>query len=150
MLPTIDASIWPFCYHEIDYSRPFPANIWIQAESASIAIFHKWHVQLWDLDYIQANSNSLSLFEDSHIPRHLKNIFLLLINANRLCLHVGLEFWTIFSFTCSESTSLLPANFAAVCKQGLITVFIFRPYQFHTHIPTLLKSILYSNWIFHI
>ena len=40
-----------------------------------------------------------------------ETFFLLLINANRLCLHVGLEFWTIFSFTCSESTSFTTCKF---------------------------------------
>ena len=39
----------------------------------------------------QGNSDSLSLFKDSHMSRHLKNNFLLCIHANRLCLHVGLE-----------------------------------------------------------
>ena len=47
------------------------------------------------IDYFreaQSNFDSLSLFEDSHMPRHLTINFLLLINANRMCLHVGLEF----------------------------------------------------------
>ena len=52
-----------------------------------------------------------NLFKDFHNARCFRNIYLLLINANRLCLHVGLEFWTIFSFTCSESTSFTTCKF---------------------------------------
>ena len=59
----------------------------------------------------QGNSDSLSLFEDSHMPRHLTNYFLLWINENRLCLHVGLGFWTIFSFTSSKSTNFTTCKF---------------------------------------
>ena len=44
-------------------------------------------------------------------PKAKTKNFLLWINLNRLCLHVGLEFWTIFSFTCSESTSFTTCKF---------------------------------------
>ena len=44
-------------------------------------------------------------------PKPKTKNFLLWINSNRLCLHVGLEFWTIFSFTCSESTSFTTCKF---------------------------------------
>ena len=42
--------------------------------------------------WAQGNSDSLSLFKDFHKARYFRNIFFLSINANRLCLHVGLEF----------------------------------------------------------
>ena len=51
-------------------------------------------------------------------PKPKTKNFLLWITSNRLCLHVGPEFWTIFSFTCSESTSF------ATCKFCLYTLYI--------------------------
>ena len=40
-----------------------------------------------------------------------KNIFLIWINVNRLCWHVGLEFWTINSLICPKSTNLTTCQF---------------------------------------
>ena len=50
-------------------------------------------------------------------PKPKTKNFLLWITSNRLCLHVGLEFWTIFSFTCSESTSF------TTCKIRFYTLY---------------------------
>ena len=61
-------------------------------------------------------------------PKPKTKNFLLWINANRLCLHVGLEFWTIFSFTCSESTSF------TTCKIRFYTLYITtRKYPLHKY-----------------
>ena len=59
----------------------------------------------------QGKSDTLSLFEDFNMARYFKNIFLIWINVNRLCWHVGLEFWTINSFICPKSTSLTTWQF---------------------------------------
>ena len=52
----------------------------------------------------QGKSDTLSFFEDCNMTKYLTNIFLLWINVNRLCLHVGLEFWTLNSFMCPKLT----------------------------------------------
>ena len=59
----------------------------------------------------QGKSDTLSLFEDFNMARYFKNIFLIWINVNRLCWHVGLEFWTINSFICPKSTNLTTWQF---------------------------------------
>ena len=41
--------------------------------------------------WAQGNSDFLSLFKDSHKARYFKNISMLFINPNRLCLHLELE-----------------------------------------------------------
>ena len=52
----------------------------------------------------QGKSDTLSFFEDCNMTKYLTNIFLLWINVNRLCSHVGLEFWTPNSFMCPKLT----------------------------------------------
>ena len=59
----------------------------------------------------QGKSDTHSLFEDFNMARHFKNIFLILVNVNRLCWHVGLKFWTINSFICPKSTNLTTWQF---------------------------------------
>ena len=54
---------------------------------------------------------SLYLFEAFNMARYFKNIFLIWINVNRLCWHVGLEFWTTNSFICPKSTNLTTWQF---------------------------------------
>ena len=61
--------------------------------------------------WAQGKSDTLSLFEDFNMARYFKNIFLIWINVNRLCWHVGLEFWTINSFICPKSTNLTTCQF---------------------------------------
>ena len=56
-------------------------------------------------------------------PKPKTKNFLLWITSNRLCLHVGLEFWTIFSFTCSESTSF------TTCKIRFYTLYTAKVYR---------------------
>ena len=46
----------------------------------------------------QGKSAPFSFFEDCNMTKYLTNIFLIWINVNRLCSHVGLEFWTSNSF----------------------------------------------------
>ena len=52
----------------------------------------------------QGKSAPFSFFEDCNMTKYLTNIFLLWINVNRLCSHVGLEFWTPNSFMCPKLT----------------------------------------------
>ena len=52
----------------------------------------------------QGNLPPFGFFEDCNITKYLTNIFLLWINVNRLCSHVGLEFWTLNSFMCPKLT----------------------------------------------
>ena len=52
----------------------------------------------------QGKSAPFGFFEDCNMTKYLTNIFLLWINVNRLCSHVGLEFWTPNSFMCPKLT----------------------------------------------
>ena len=52
----------------------------------------------------QGKSAPFSFFEDCNMTKYLTNIFLLWINVNRLCSHVGLKFWTPNSFMCPKLT----------------------------------------------
>ena len=101
------------CFTFFETSDPVKSHV-----KKSSSWQHVWGIQFPNegppfsyFNWAQGNSDSLSLFEDSHMPGHSTNIFLLWINVNRLCLHVGLEFWTIFSFTYSESTSFTTWQF---------------------------------------
>ena len=68
-------------------------------------------------------------------PKPKTKNFLLWINANRLCLHVGLEFWTIFSFTCSESTSF------TTCKFCLYTLYKLKIWRLLTNYKSAYRVI---------
>ena len=87
----------------------------------------------------QGKSDTLSLFEDFNMARYFKNIFLIWINVNRLCWHVGLEFWTINSFICPKSTNLTTWQFR------FTTLYTFHPkiLHFFWNIPA---SKIHTGW----
>ena len=63
-----------------------------------------WKIQQFYYCWHKANLPPFSFFEDCNMTKFLTNIFLLWINVNRLCSHVGLEFWTPNSFMCPKLT----------------------------------------------
>ena len=63
-----------------------------------------WKIQQFYYCWHKANLPPFSFFEDCNMTKYLTNIFLLWINVNRLCSHVGLEFWTPNSFMCPKLT----------------------------------------------
>ena len=70
-----------------------------------------WKIQQFYYCWHKANLPPFSFFEDCNMTKYLTNIFLLWINLNRLCWHVGLQFWTIKWFICPKSTNLTTWKF---------------------------------------
>ena len=70
----------------------------------------------------QGKSDPLSFFEDCNMTKYLTNIFLIWINVNRLCSHVGLEFWTPNSFMCPKLTIFTTWKFR------FTTLYVYRNY----------------------
>ena len=91
--------MWGVQKYQNHYEIPFGRG-WIDLKNSAVLLL-----------LAQGNSDTLSLFEDFNMARYFKNIFLIWINVNRLCWHVGLEFWTINSFICPKSTNLTTCQF---------------------------------------
>ena len=101
------------------------------------------------LEYIGLDMKLVMCFSDGHNaiwtswdflqiptwPKPKTKNFLLWITSNRLCLHVGLEFWTIFSFTCSESTSF------TTCKIRFYTLYLW------TNVCSPVYTVSYSKYV---
>ena len=79
-----------------------------------------WKIQQFYYCWHKTNLPPFSFFEDCYMTKFLTNIFLLWINVNRLCSHVGLEFWTPNSFMCPKLTIFTTWKFRFTTLYGRV------------------------------
>ena len=96
----------------LPFWKPLNLNNLVLEDEWPSSMFRVWYfIMNVHFSWAQWNLDLLGLFADSNMAKTKNQNFLLWINANRLCLHVGLEFWTIISFKCSKPIGFSTCKF---------------------------------------